>query len=179
MTARLNSAGASSSDTHSWNAIQWQTVESPVHRLQMRIAKSVQEGRHNKAKALQWLLTHSFNAKLLATQRVTPKPRIKNRGCGWCPLPYTPTKDTTGSIIATMSLSFKTVTSYLYPQEKQSNRMSSAFYSNDKRQGNASFASACIRTYSRSDGRSKLSLMDFGQSEEQRMRLNNVFVRFA
>lgn len=80
MTARLNSAGASSSDTHSWKAIQWQAVESSVHRLQMRIAKSVQEGRHNKAKALQWLLTHSFNAKLLATQRVTQNRGSKTAG---------------------------------------------------------------------------------------------------
>jgi RNA-directed DNA polymerase len=80
MTARLNSDGASSSDTHSWHAIQWQAVESSVHRLQMRIAKSVQEGRHNKAKALQWLLTHSFNAKLLATRRVTQNRGSKTAG---------------------------------------------------------------------------------------------------
>jgi RNA-directed DNA polymerase len=29
------------------------------------------QGRHNKAKALRWLLTHSFDAKLLAVKRVT------------------------------------------------------------------------------------------------------------
>jgi RNA-directed DNA polymerase len=37
--------------------------------------KAVQAGRHNKAKALQWLLTHSFSGKALAVKRVT-----ENRG---------------------------------------------------------------------------------------------------
>lgn len=41
----------------------------------MRIAKATREGRHGKAKALQWILTHSFYAKLLAVKRVT-----SNRG---------------------------------------------------------------------------------------------------
>ena len=41
----------------------------------MRIAKAVREDRWNKAKALQWLLTHSFYAKVLAIRRVT-----ENRG---------------------------------------------------------------------------------------------------
>jgi RNA-directed DNA polymerase len=37
----------------------------------MRIAKATQAGRHRKAQALQWLLTHSKAAKLLAVHRVT------------------------------------------------------------------------------------------------------------
>ncbi len=37
----------------------------------MRIAKAIREGRWNKAKALQWLLTHSFYGKVLAIRRVT------------------------------------------------------------------------------------------------------------
>jgi RNA-directed DNA polymerase len=41
----------------------------------MRIAKATKEGRRGKAKALQWLLTHSRYAKLLAVKRVT-----QNRG---------------------------------------------------------------------------------------------------
>jgi RNA-directed DNA polymerase len=31
----------------------------------------VKEGRHGKAKALQWILTHSYSAKLVAVKRVT------------------------------------------------------------------------------------------------------------
>lgn len=36
----------------------------------MRIAKATREGRWGKVKALQWLLTHSYSAKLLAVKRV-------------------------------------------------------------------------------------------------------------
>jgi RNA-directed DNA polymerase len=39
--------------------------------MQLRIAKAIKIGRYAKAKALQWLLTHSFYPKLLAIKRVT------------------------------------------------------------------------------------------------------------
>ncbi|HLB47888.1 MAG TPA: group II intron reverse transcriptase/maturase, partial [Anaerolineales bacterium] len=42
-----------------------------VRGLQTRIVKATQAGGHNKAKALQWLLTHSFSGKALAVKRVT------------------------------------------------------------------------------------------------------------
>lgn len=54
-----------------WNGINWAEVQRQVRRLQIRIVKAVQAGRHNKAKALQWLLTHSFSGKALAVKRVT------------------------------------------------------------------------------------------------------------
>jgi RNA-directed DNA polymerase len=54
-----------------WNSIDWKQVKLAVKSLQLRIAKAIKEGRHNKAKALQWMLTHSFAAKLLAVKRVT------------------------------------------------------------------------------------------------------------
>jgi RNA-directed DNA polymerase len=60
--------GASSACQVSWNAVDWRKVNKQVRRLQMRIAKAVREGRHGKAKALQWILTHSFSAKLLAAR---------------------------------------------------------------------------------------------------------------
>ena len=41
----------------------------------MRVAKAVREGRYRLAKSLQWLLTHSFYAKLLAIRRV-----VTNKG---------------------------------------------------------------------------------------------------
>ena len=44
-----------------WDAIDWQEAEVQVNRLQNRIAKAYREGRHNKVKSLQWLLTHSLN----------------------------------------------------------------------------------------------------------------------
>jgi RNA-directed DNA polymerase len=67
--------GASSTCFNSWDAIDWRKVEKQVRRLQMRIAKAIREGKHSKAKALQWILTHSFYAKLLAVKRVA-----QNRG---------------------------------------------------------------------------------------------------
>ena len=64
-------AGALVDSAKQWKAIDWQETRRQVRRLQMRIAKAVKEGRPGKVKALQWLLTHSFNAKLLAVKRVT------------------------------------------------------------------------------------------------------------
>ena len=66
MTAK---AGAPS--TRYWECIPWQTVEYHVRKLQLRIAKAIKVGRYHKAKALQWLLTHSYYAKLMAIKRVT------------------------------------------------------------------------------------------------------------
>src|ERR1700746_3200677 len=54
-----------------WDGINWAEVQRHVRGLQTRIVKATQEGRHNKAKALQWLLTHSFSGKALAVKRVT------------------------------------------------------------------------------------------------------------
>ena len=39
--------------------------------MQRRIVKAWKEGKHRKAKSLQWILTHSYYAKVLAVRRVT------------------------------------------------------------------------------------------------------------
>jgi len=62
---------SASSDNSEWQSINWKTVEQHVLKLQMRIAKAIREGKQGKAKALQWLLTHSKSAKLLAVRRVS------------------------------------------------------------------------------------------------------------
>jgi|GEM_PF-6740708 len=49
-----------------WNSINWKEVKETVNRLQTRIAKALQEGKLNLVKRLQYLLTHSYHAKLLA-----------------------------------------------------------------------------------------------------------------
>lgn len=67
----LSATGASSASKLTWADINWPHVSKEVKRLQMRIAKAAREGAHGKAKALQWLLTHSYSAKLLAVRRVT------------------------------------------------------------------------------------------------------------
>ena len=45
-----------------WDRIDWTKAEQAVKKLQARIVKAQKEGRHNKVKALQWTLTHSFYA---------------------------------------------------------------------------------------------------------------------
>ena len=75
MTAVAVSLTGAFSTSAKWDSINWKNTEAEVHRLQMRIAKAVSEGRHGKVKALQWLLTHSLHAKLLAVKRV-----VQNKG---------------------------------------------------------------------------------------------------
>jgi RNA-directed DNA polymerase len=60
-----------SSAGQKWHDIDYQAMEQRVFRLQTRIAKAITAGKHSKAKALQWLLTHSFAAKYMAVMRVT------------------------------------------------------------------------------------------------------------
>jgi len=62
---------ASSGKTNAWEQLNWTQCERQVRRLQARIVKATQEGRWNKVKALQRLLTCSFSGKALAVRRVT------------------------------------------------------------------------------------------------------------
>jgi len=62
---------AASGQEAQWEQVDWSQGELRVRRLQARIVKATQEGRHGKVKALQWLLTHSFYGRALAVKRVT------------------------------------------------------------------------------------------------------------
>src|SRR5271154_2899968 len=62
---------AASGPGKQWEQIDWSQCEQAVRRLQARIVKATQEGRHGKIKALQWLLTRSFCGRALAVKRVT------------------------------------------------------------------------------------------------------------
>jgi len=75
MTSTVSLSLGASSTASNWDTIDWRPIEEQVRRLQMRIAKAAREGRWGKVKSLQWLLTHSFSAKLLAVRRV-----VRNRG---------------------------------------------------------------------------------------------------
>ena len=66
-----NSAGALIDDAKKWKSIDWKHARRQVRRLQVRIAKAVEENRWNKVKVLQYLISRSFYAKLLAVKRVT------------------------------------------------------------------------------------------------------------
>jgi RNA-directed DNA polymerase len=62
---------ASFDPPRSWKALHWKALQQQVRRLQVRIAKVIKLGNHRRASALQWLLTHSRAARLLAVRRVT------------------------------------------------------------------------------------------------------------
>jgi RNA-directed DNA polymerase len=57
-----------------------QTPQEIVSRLQARIVKAQAEGRWNKVKVLQGLLTHSQSARILAVERVTENKGSKTPG---------------------------------------------------------------------------------------------------
>jgi RNA-directed DNA polymerase len=63
-----------------WKSIDWKKVQAEVRRLQMRIAKAVTENKWNRVKSLQWILAHSFSAKLLAVRRVTSRKGARTPG---------------------------------------------------------------------------------------------------
>jgi hypothetical protein len=80
MTVRATCAGAPFSKTGYWHGIEWAKCDGEVKRLQARIVKATKEGRWNKVKALQWLLTHSFSGKAIAVRRVTENQGNKTPG---------------------------------------------------------------------------------------------------
>jgi RNA-directed DNA polymerase len=80
MTAVVQPLTGAVSSIGLWDSIHWSDLKAEVHRLQIRIAKAVREGRQGKVKALQWLLTHSLKAKLLAVKRVVENTGGKTPG---------------------------------------------------------------------------------------------------
>lgn len=71
MNEKPKSCAPADNQPTSWDSIDWVKAEAAVRKLQARIVKAQKEGRHNKVRALQWTLTHSFYAKALAVKRVT------------------------------------------------------------------------------------------------------------
>src|SRR5712692_7135692 len=67
----VDATGASFHGVTDWHAIDWESANHTVRRLQARIVKATQEKKWGKVKALQRLLTHSFSGKTLAVRRVT------------------------------------------------------------------------------------------------------------
>jgi RNA-directed DNA polymerase len=54
-----------------WKNFNWHQIEKGVNKLQTRITKAVLQNKWNLVKRLQYLMTHSYFAKLLAVRRVT------------------------------------------------------------------------------------------------------------
>lgn len=58
-----------------WKTINWDYHRMIVKKLQLRIAKATRLRKYRKVKTLQWILMHSFSAKLLAVKKV-----MQNKG---------------------------------------------------------------------------------------------------
>lgn len=80
MTGVVRLTGATSNLGTYWKSINWKKVKAEVKRLQMRIAKAVREGKTHLVKVLQWILSHSFYAKLLAVKTATSNKGAKTPG---------------------------------------------------------------------------------------------------
>jgi RNA-directed DNA polymerase len=80
MTATAEVAGAAPDLASTWHTLPWGQVWRNVRRLQARIVKAVQQGRWNKVRALQHLLTHSFSGRAAAVLRVTSNPGANTPG---------------------------------------------------------------------------------------------------
>ena len=63
-----------------WDTVEWYLIRKKVKKLQNRIAKAIRERKYNKAKSLQWILTHSYYAKLLSVRRVVTNKGKKTPG---------------------------------------------------------------------------------------------------
>ena len=63
-----------------WNNIPIEKARDFVTRFQTRIAKAVKNGQYRIARRLQYLLTHSYYAKVLAVRRVTENKGRRSAG---------------------------------------------------------------------------------------------------
>ncbi len=67
-----NGADLSNSElTAQWNSIDWTYVKKSVSNLQKRITRAALDGKWHKVNKLIRLITHSYNAKILAVLKVT------------------------------------------------------------------------------------------------------------
>jgi len=63
-----------------WQSINWKRANRIVKSLQRRIVEAIKANRWGKVKSLQWILTHSFSAKVLAIRRVTENKGSRTSG---------------------------------------------------------------------------------------------------
>ena len=135
--------GAASRKTLAWAAIDWQTAQRNVHRLQVRIVQATKAGRWGKVKALQRLLTHSYSGKVLAVGRVTGNAGKKTAGVDRRNLEHTAEESSSSTRVEGTRLSATTPSAYLHPQSERQD--ASSGHPHDGRQSHASTSLARSR----------------------------------
>jgi RNA-directed DNA polymerase len=73
-------ANAAFRSVDNWKTLNWDYHRRIVKKLQLRIAKATQVKKFRRVKALQWILTHSLSAKLLAVKKVMQNKGSKTPG---------------------------------------------------------------------------------------------------
>jgi len=81
-----------------WNHVDWKKAEAEVNRLQARIAKATKEKKWNTVKRLQYLLTHSYYAKLLDGPKSNHQQREKHTRYRQTTVEHTCAKDVGGVV---------------------------------------------------------------------------------
>lgn len=104
-----------------WQFIDWNKVYKKVKSLQQRIVKATREGRYNKAKSLQWMLTHSFAAKLLAVKRVTENTGKNTAGIDGVIWNTPLRKLTAAKSLTRKGYKAKPLNGYIYPRKTAGN----------------------------------------------------------
>ncbi len=128
-----------------WDGINWADVQRQVRGLQARIVKATQVGRHNKAKALQWLLTHSFSGKALAVKRVTENKGRNTPGVDKVIVENTGGKDQRDSVVEEAGLFAASASESIYSEEEWQDK--AARHTRDEMPRHASVTSAGVGTH--------------------------------
>ena len=80
MSSKRQCANAAIRSKEDWDAVHWDYHAMIVKKLQLRIAKATRLKKFRKVRHLQWILTHSFSAKLLAVRDVLQNSGSKTPG---------------------------------------------------------------------------------------------------
>lgn len=75
-----NSQEYASGTFQKWDSVNWNSAEKKVRTLQTRIVKAYKAKQYRKVRSLQWILTRSYDAKLMAVKRVTSNRGSKTPG---------------------------------------------------------------------------------------------------
>ena len=141
----VQTVGAVSGAAAEWLAIDWQSVNRNVRRLQVRIVQAWKAGRWNKVKALQHLLTCSYSGKVLAVRRVTEcgqeNPRSGRRNLG-----HSGEEGTGSPCTEAERLSSSTAQTCLHPEKVRQQNDAPPRNSHHEGQSDASTTSACPRS---------------------------------